>query len=446
MSSHKGPKLVYFEIFERLDDEVLYSLFMVRKFAVNQNLLRPGPDDIAGIDPKKLEDRFRCALVRANNPNYGGRRLPEADGVVKNGGRIVDAWFGATIKLFLVDQLPEDKARLQSVRKKLIRRQEGGRLRPMLKRSRLWLAVAIATAATFAAPPVRDVFETLYEDGVAAAQRLAYSFTPETPEHLFQQAWVDYRAGDYEASMQKGHLILANQHISQHLRANCWYLLGHLDWQVGSSEAALVNLDKAYDLYQSSDDHANLYATSLAMAKASIELGNLPESRALLTTSLTHYEDDGGARIEHLGRYHSVALDLAAAENDYEKALQFAIRRHEIFQGSDQIDTLADVTSDLGFWFAVNGCTESGQQYTVQAEKLIFHLRDESRHIANQVNWILIDRLHGFKTDLLAVGSIQEWFKIREDSRVEFYLDLALNLELSKEGADDVCNPKIEPD
>jgi len=438
---------VYSHVYDRLDDQKLYSLFMIRRFAMDEQLLIPGSDDGPNFDLKLVEERFRCALVRANNPNYTGRRLPAPDGSVKDRGRINDAWYGATVKLFLVDQWSKERARLEKLRNKLLIKQRAGRIPAWPKRTRVWMAVAVFAAVAGAAPPVRDVMGIMLNEGVAAARELAYSVSPRTPEALFQQAWLDYRSGEYESAAKKAHEILSEDHLSDHLKANGLYLLGSVDWETGSSVAALPNFRKAYLLYESGGDVSNMYQTTIAMVRADLALGDLDAAGENLQTALTIYDADGGKHIPHLGEYHAVGTRLAAARHDWQTALAHAKRRNAIYQREPlQLDMVAAAKSELGFWFAANGCSEQAQRLTVEAGRIIFRLHDETRHVYNELNWLLIYRLQGFRSDSGAVGSIKEWAKIRGDTRVEELLDLALSLEPTKEYADDLCFEDSDPE
>jgi len=57
------------------------------------------------------------------------------------------------------------------------------------------------------------------------------------------------RDGEYEAAAQKANSVLGNAGITDHIRANCWYLLGSVDLGTGGSDAALIDLRKADELY-----------------------------------------------------------------------------------------------------------------------------------------------------------------------------------------------------
>jgi len=315
----------------------------------------------------------------------------------------------------------------------------------MMSRFRWWMAFALVVAGACGTPPVRNAFDVLYKEGIGAAQKIVYSFDPKTPEELFQQAGVDYRSGDYEAASRKAYTILSQEGITDHLRANCWYLLGSIDLSTGANEAALVNYQKANSIYESYLDLQNLYYLSLDMAKSLIFQGDLAAAEEALQTAMNHYKTDGGQYISHLGEYYAAKIDLETAKHDTVAALHFALLRFEEIRTGEEQDQIAGAKSDLGFWYAANGCVSKAELFTFQAGNIIFRLQDEKRHVENLINWILIQRIQGEEADLQTVDSISQWARIRKDSRVEFFLELALSLEPTKEYADELCNQDPAP-
>jgi len=319
-------------------------------------------------------------------------------------------------------------------------------IRQISRRFRLWMLAAMVAAVACGAPPVRDAFGVMVEEGIQAAQKFVYSFTPRTSEELFQQAWVDYRSGNYEKATRKAYSILAEDEIKDHLRANCWYLLGYVSWETGESEAALGFFRKAYPVYEAHPDLQNLYQVTLALSKTYLNLGDLETAEEMLQLAMNHYKVDGGKYIPNLGEFYATAIDLAAAQNDIEASFQLAKKRFEIYKGGEQLDLLAEALSDLGFWYAAVGCDDNAQHYTLQAEDVNFKLQDETRHTYNKINWLLIHRLQGHTCSTQAVGNIQQWAKIRKDSRAEFFLNLALSIDPLKEYADEYCFENLVPE
>jgi len=134
----------------------------------------------------------------------------------------------------------------------------------------------------------------------------------------------------------------------------------------------------------------------------------------------------------------------AAAERDFSAALHFALLRYEIFRDGDQLDFLAETKSDLGFWYAAAGCEEKATILTLQAQNIIFRLKDESRFKYNLINWQLILRLQGYHPNEQTIGDIRQWATIRKDSRVEFFLNLALSIDPTEENSYELCHENFE--
>jgi len=143
-----------------------------------------------------------------------------------------------------------------------------------------------------------------------------------------------------------------------------------------------------------------------------------------------------------MSSYYTASICLAATRGDFQAALELSSQRLEVVEGTGKTDLVAGALSEMGFWYAARGCPTRAQESTVRAEALIFRLQDETRHVYNQINWILIQRIQSGTFDSQALGEIQRWARIRNDSRVEFYLDLALRIDPNKEDADDCFEKK----
>ena len=327
---------------------------------------------------------------------------------------------------------------------------------PIVKKPRwrgrnMWLlAFGLVLAGAGSATISRlDPLELLRTMGLGAAREAAYAKQAETPKELFSQAWVDFSDNKFDAATSKAFALLARRDTSPKMSASCFYLLGNIQAVQGQHDLALYHFELAYEKFGGIDSYVNLYLCALESAKALGALERHLEAREMLAAARIHYEEDQAlaGKISHLGQFYLVNQWLAVREGDYEDALAFALKRYAAIEGIEAREELAEVYSDLGFWFTVNGCTETGMAFTNRAEWEINLLGDPRFAIWNQVNWILIQRSLGFEINQHILANIEGWSKIKGDSELKKHLELALKIE-PKEYVDENCGSlreNIEP-
>ena len=285
--------------------------------------------------------------------------------------------------------------------------------------------------ATFGVPQARSHFMVLLNDGLGAARKLVHSKTPETPREIFEQAWIDYRAGEQAVAESKVYNLLSDSEIPDYLKAGCYYLLGCINSRSDEYYAALGHFWEGYSVYETMNDSSNMYLVTLEIARVHIHLAQFEEAEGFLTLALDHYEIDrqGQGTIPNLGDYFRIQMDISAKKGDYANALEFAKDWEDALKEDGYKVHMIGATSALGFWYTVNGCLEGGMKYTDRAAYDIAQLNDPSKMHHNQINRVLLHRILGFTPDPQLIGSIRDFARMQHNSRLAFYLDLALRIE-----------------
>ena len=289
--------------------------------------------------------------------------------------------------------------------------------------------VATGSAAMMGLNPL----DILFHQGSRAATD-ALPAQPQTPEERYQKSWLAYVEGDHNQAMFGVYAILADKSISQKLRGDCFYLLGTLHGKAGNYRGALGRYFEAYDIYAGIDAQANLYTVAVEIGNCHAALEDAIQAEDWLESALNHYNADqaDGRKISNLGQYYLVKLDLAIQRENYRAALDFAKSRLEQAVQSGHKGKLPSALRLVGFWYAVNGCTELGLVYTDRATQAAGETGHERQVRFNFVNRVLLQRCLGFRVDPHNVSYIRDWAKMKGDSRLEQDLELALRIPIEE--------------
>jgi len=315
--------------------------------------------------------------------------------------------------------------------------------KPVARRLRkYWLLAASLVLLSAAGATITrlDPLQILDKLGIGEARQILASQTAKAPSEIYQQAWIDYWEGNYQDAEARAYGLLAEEGGTTRLKAECYYLLGNIYSATGSARHALSHFEVAYRLYGEVGSIPNLYLVALEMARAMIISGDYGRARDMLAEAHAHFQEDqaGAHKLQHPGQYYMVLKVLAMREHDFKAALDFAIKRYQVLQGTDAVDEKVGALTDLGFLFTVNGCTEQGIAYTNLAKRKIFELGDERRYVFCQLNDLVINSSLGYGLDQHTLASVEEWSKMKGDSELAFHLKLALNTT-PKEYADESC-------
>jgi len=171
---------------------------------------------------------------------------------------------------------------------------------------------------------------------------------------------------------------------------------------------------------------------ALEIANAYVSLNDYESTENWMGIALDHYRTDQSSerKIADLGQYYLVKLEISAGNGDYVAALRFAKARLEQALENGDRANLSYANGMLGFWYIVNGCPAEGLRYTDRASEAAQGLGDDRPGVFVLVNRVLFQRRFGDDVEPQTIAYIRDWAKMKDDSRLEEFLNLALRIKI----------------
>ena len=302
---------------------------------------------------------------------------------------------------------------------------------PLLRRGYLRKILIVAltgiffTAATMTVltDPSR-ILEILKTHGPKAAAMYTVSSKSQGAQAYFLSAWMDFRTNHFKSAEHKAFELLKDSDLPDSIRGDCFYLLGFLRSVTGHFDNAYLYLNDARHYYEKEKRYRALYSTAIAMAKYSLYLGEVDRAESLLSQALEFNRVSGG-RCD-MGAYHALAGRVSVKKGDLHAALEHGLKRYELLDASNDIDTKSGAYSELGYLYLLNGDLARGQDFTLRAQSLIFQTADERRNVYNLINFVVLAKIQGMEAPH-AVETIRTWIDAYQDRELQIFLDDALN-------------------
>jgi len=287
-------------------------------------------------------------------------------------------------------------------------------------------------------------FDILRQFGLGAAKQAVGDAEPQSLADLYHRSWLAYIEGDHHQAATGAHAILADRETSRFMQGDCFYLLGSIAIGIGDFQVALGDFFEAYNAYGASGAHASQHYAAVEIANAFVELEQYAEAGQWLETALDHYrqDQDKNTLVPNLGNYYLVKVDWAGHLGNRLEALKFAKARLDEAEKSQEKALLAYAFSLLGFWYTANGCPEKGLYYANRASQAAIGLGDDRPVLFNFATRVFVQRSLGIEADPHTEAFILEWARMRNDSRLEYFLNLALRIPIEENQND--CEAIIE--
>ena len=287
----------------------------------------------------------------------------------------------------------------------------------------------LLTAATMTifTDPAR-ILEILKTHGPKAAALYTVAAKDQGAEAYFLSAWVDFRNNRFETAESKAFELLKDGELPDNVKGDCFYLLGYLRSVSGHFENAYLYLNDARHYYEKKNRFQALYSTSLAMAKYSLYLGEVDRAESLLGEALDYHQQSEDKC--QLSAYYALAARVAAKKGALRAALEYGQKRLDLVIDNNDIDSKAGAYSELGYLYLLNGDLARGQDFTLQAQSLIFKTGDERRNVYNLINFVVLAKRQGIDAPH-AVESIRNWIDVYQDKELQIFLDDALATQFS---------------
>ncbi len=275
------------------------------------------------------------------------------------------------------------------------------------------LCLGFLAAAATRYPPLRG-FKVLLEEGPTRA--LYWMKDPRTEREKFVQAWTLYTKGAYDEARNLN-LALNKHNLDPKTRADSFYLSGLLEAKSGSGKA-MEYFSMAVDLYSELGKYSSLQQLYLTIA-------NFLVSNEDLDLAIQYLDLAESLPVEtpNYGYFYETESEIHFAMGDYRQALESSRQGLEYYRGQD-VDGLARMTSNIGFYLILTGELQQGLAYTIDAETLALEIGTMDLFYYNKINYLLLSKCSGFGEHIY-VAMLEDRIEKTVDRQLSQYLQFA---------------------